>query len=64
MQTNDRFDARRAVVPSGMRFADAIVPTEWAMDELIHAEFHGGRTAGLLQSRVTPGHGRVSRGYG
>ncbi|MFV2083594.1 condensation domain-containing protein [Micromonospora sp. LOL_021] len=27
-----------------MRFADAIVPTEWAMDELIHAEFHGGRT--------------------
>ncbi|MDG4764531.1 condensation domain-containing protein [Solwaraspora sp. WMMD406] len=27
-----------------MRFADAVVPAEWATGELAHAEFHGGRT--------------------
>ncbi|SCL34853.1 Condensation domain-containing protein [Micromonospora nigra] len=27
-----------------MRFADAVVPTEWATEKLINAEFRGGRT--------------------
>lgn len=44
VQTNDRFDASHAVVLSGMRFADAVVPDEWANEELAYAEFGGGRT--------------------
>ena len=44
VQTNDRFDASHPVVLSGMRFADAVAPDEWASEELAYAEFGGGRT--------------------
>ena len=39
--TKERFGDERRVVRSGMRFADVVVPAEWASETLVHAEFSG-----------------------